>query len=71
MNKLEEDTHLEKIARIDENVKLLLQSLPVVSQLHVDSAVNKKEHRFALGILSGIALPVLVWIFKQLGITHL
>lgn len=57
-----------KIARIDENVKLLLKTLPVISDLEKESAINKEQHRTAFWLISLLAAPSLLWICKKLGL---
>ena len=60
------DIYLEKLARIDTNVRILMNALPKLEELVVDSAVNKKEHKLAVGIATGVAIPVVMWILKKL-----
>lgn len=63
-----DESQLEKIARIDANVTTLLGALPVIQQLDKDSAVNKREHRFAMWVIGLIATPVVLYFFKKLGV---
>lgn len=65
------ESHIEKIARIDANVKALMQALPIVHELNKDSAVNKREHRIAISLVGLIVLPMIAWICHALGIALL
>lgn len=57
-----------KIARIDENVKRLLHTLPTIEKLEQDSEVNKREHKFAISVVTILSTPMLFWLCKRLGI---
>ena len=62
------DDHGEKIARIDENIKELMRTLPIIQQLDQDSAINKKEHKIAISLGGILLLPIIVWVCKLIGV---
>lgn len=57
-----------KIARIDANVKTLLQTLPVIETLKVESAINKREHKILFSVGAAIGAPLVMWVCKRLGV---
>jgi hypothetical protein len=63
-----DESHGEKIARIDENVKALMTSLPMIQKLQIESELNKREHNIALGLIALTATPIISWFCKKLGI---
>ena len=63
-----DESHQEKIARIDANVQHLLGSLPVVQALRIDSEKNKLEHKWLLSLLAFASTPAIWWACKKLGI---
>lgn len=65
---MSDESHLEKIARIDANVTTLLAVLPVIQQLDKDSAVNKREHRFAIWVIGLVGAPLVLYFCKKLGL---
>lgn len=65
---MSDETHGEKIARIDANVQMLVATLPKIHELDRDSAVNKTEHLWAKRIAVLLATPAALWICKALGL---
>jgi hypothetical protein len=63
-----DESHLEKIARIDTNVQRLMESLSVIDRLDKDSVQNKSEHRIAIWGVGIFITPILFWVCKKLGI---
>jgi hypothetical protein len=66
---MSDETHGEKISRIDANVKLLLSSFSTLRDLEKDSAVNKREHKIFTALLVAVIPPSLLWFWKKLLIT--
>jgi hypothetical protein len=58
-----------RLARIDENVKRLLESLPMINRLENDSIANKREHHIAKWLIGIIVAPVLMWLLKKFGMS--
>jgi hypothetical protein len=63
-----DESHGEKISRIDANVKILLSHMPLVQELKSDSDVNKTEHKIAKGLIVIASTPIIFWICKKLGL---
>jgi hypothetical protein len=60
-----DESHSEKIARIDANVQMLVKVLPKVQELDKDSAVNKTQHKMIVSIL---LTPIIYWVCHKLGV---
>jgi hypothetical protein len=66
-----DESHIEKIAKIDANVEHIIKELSIVRELTVDSAINKREHRIAFAVISLLAVPILHYVFKKLGFSSI
>jgi len=62
-----DESHLEKIARTDENVRYLMRVLPLIQSLDRDSAVNKRDHKVAITVTGMVIFPFFVWLCRRLG----
>lgn len=59
-----DESHGEKIARIDANVETLLKFLPKVQELDKDSAVNKTQHKM---LMLFVLTPLVYWLCHKVG----